>query len=85
MTETFPYPDRIKFRLFADPDRGNPFTFTIEWSGREISVDPGAWVDIEVDNGDGTPAEVHIGPQGEVSVYGRHVVVTDETGEERLY
>lgn len=84
MDESSFYPDRIKFRLFVDDEHSGPFALVTEWAGREISIEPGSWVDVECDNGDGTPAEVHIGKGGEVSVHGRRVVVTDSSGAERL-
>ncbi|MFD4670827.1 hypothetical protein ACFWNN_13900 [Lentzea sp. NPDC058450] len=83
MAELVNYPDHIKFRLSVDEDHEGPFTFITEWSGLEISVEPGTWVDVEVDNGDGTPAQVHVHPGGDIAVFGRRVVVTGEDGELR--
>lgn len=79
------YPDHIKFRLFVEEDHDGPFILVTEWSGREIPIDPGGWVDVEVDNGDGTPAEIQVRPGGQIAVIGRRVVVTDPSGVERLF
>jgi hypothetical protein len=64
--EVTPFPERVKFRLYVDPDKSDAFALITEPYGREILISRGRWVDVECVNGDGTPAEIWINPDGRV-------------------
>jgi len=73
-----------KFRFLADEALQSDFKLVSEWSGREISIAPGQWVDVECINADGTPVEIEARADGSIAVYAKYVSITGEDGAERL-